>query len=45
METKEHQQTIEEHEQAVPLLSDDLQDREKQIQAAKYENIELQGKM
>ena len=29
-------------EQAVPLLSDDLQDREKQIQAVKYENVEFQ---
>ena len=32
-------------EQAVPLLSDDLQDREKQIQAVKYENVEFQWKM
>lgn len=34
---EEHQQAIEEHEQAVALFSHDLQDPDKQIQAINYE--------
>ena len=40
---KEHQQVIEERDSVMALLSDDLQDLDKQIQAIKYENVGLQG--
>ena len=40
---KEHQQAIEEHEQAVVLLKDNLRICDKQIQAIKYENVGSQS--
>ena len=39
---EDHQQTIEEKDAALALLSDDLQDRGNQIQAIQYENVALQ---
>ena len=42
---EEHQQAIEEYEQAVALFSDDLQDRDKQAQDIKYEIVGLQHKI
>lgn len=42
---EEHHQVVEEREQAVALLSDDLQDLEKNIQAIRYKNVGLQGKI
>ena len=39
---EEHQQAIEEYEQAIALFSDDLQDRDKQTQDIKYETVGLQ---
>ena len=40
---KEHQQVIEEKDAALALLTDDLQSRDNQIQAIKYENVALQA--
>ena len=39
----EHQQAIEEKDAALVLLTDDLQDRENQIQTIQYENTALQA--
>ena len=41
---EEHQQVIEEKDAALALLTDDLQDRDNQIQAIQYKNIALQLK-
>ena len=41
----EHQQPIEEHEQAVALLKYKFRHCAIQTQAIKYENVELQGKI
>ena len=40
---EEHQQVIEEKDAALALLTDDLQSRDNQIQAIKYENVALQA--
>lgn len=40
---EEHQEAIEEHEQAVALLKDNIRNCDKQIQTIKYENIGLQS--
>ena len=40
-----HQQAIEEKETALALLTDDLQERDNQIQAIQYENVGLQGEI
>ena len=40
-----HQLAIEEHEQAIALLSEDLQDRHDQIRASQYGNVGLQGEI
>ena len=42
---RQHQLAIEEHEQANALLSDDLQDRDNQIQTIQYENVGLQDEI
>ena len=39
----QHQQAIEEIDAVVALMNDDLEDRENQIQAIKYESIALQA--
>ena len=39
----EHHLAIEEHEQAIALLNDDLQERDNQIQGIQYENVALQS--
>ena len=41
---EEHQQVIEEKDAALALLTDDLQDRDNQIQAIQYKNMALQLK-
>ena len=41
--TEDHQQTIEEKGTVIPLMNDDLQDRDNQIQAIKYENVAFQA--
>ena len=38
-----HQQTIEDKDAAIALMNDDLQDRDNQIQAIKYDNVALQA--
>ena len=40
---EEHQKVIEEKDAALALLADDLQSRDNQIQAIKYENVALQA--
>ena len=40
---EDHQQTIEEKDATIALLTDDLQDRNNQIQAIQYENVALQA--
>ena len=40
---EDHQQTIEEKDAVIPLINDDLQDRDNQIQTIKYENVALQA--
>ena len=40
---EKHQRAIEEKDAAIALLSDDLQDRDNQIQAIQYENVTLQA--
>ena len=40
---EDHQQTIEEKNVALALLTDDLQDRDNRIQAIQYENVALQA--
>ena len=40
---EDHQQAIEEKDSALALLTDDLQDRDNQIQAIQYENVALQA--
>ena len=40
---EEHQQAIEEKDAAIALLSDDLQGRNNQIHAIKYEKVALQA--
>ena len=40
---EEHQQAIEEKDATIALLTDDLQDRDNQIQAIQYENVALQA--
>ena len=40
----QHQQAIEEKDAVIALMNDDLQDRDNQIQAIKYENVALQAK-
>ena len=40
---EDHQQTIEEKDTTIALLTDDLQDRNNQIQAIQYENVALQA--
>ena len=42
---EEHQVATEEHEQAVALLNDDLQEPRNRIQAIQYEDIGLQGEI
>ena len=42
---EEHQLAIVEHEQAITLLNDDLQERDNQIQAIQYEKVGLRGKI
>ena len=42
---EEHQLAIEEHERAIALLNDDLQERDNRIQAIQYENVGLQGEI
>ena len=39
-----HQQAIEEEDAIIALMNDDLQDRDNQIQAIKYENVALQAR-
>ena len=39
-----HEQAIEEKDAVITLMNDDLQDRDNQIQAIKYENVALQAK-
>ena len=40
---EKHQQTIEEKDTVLALLSDDLQDRDNQIQATQYKNVALEA--
>ena len=40
---EDHQQAIEEKDAALALLTNDLQDRDNQIQAMQYENVALQA--
>ena len=40
---EDHQQAIEEKDAVIPLINDDLQDRDNQIQTIKYENVALQA--
>ena len=40
---EEHQQAIEEKDAAIALLNDDLEVRDNQIQAIKYEDVALQA--
>ena len=42
-EKQTHQQALEEKDAALPLLTDDLQDYDNQIQAIQYENVALQA--
>ena len=39
----QHQQGIEKKDAVIALMNDDLQDRDNQIQAIKYENVALQA--
>ena len=39
-----HQQVTEEKDAVIALMNDDLQDRDSQIQASKYENVALQAR-
>ena len=42
---EEHRFAIEEHEQAIALLSHDLQERDNRMQAIQYKNVGLQCKI
>ena len=39
----QHWQAIEEKDSVIALMNDDLQDRDNQIQAIKYDNVALQA--